>query len=130
MKRPREYRGPYKLTVIDPNKRIAKGLPIRQVLAEMESYGIQDPYGRRNQYYFDEYVCLWEVSEAEIVGHWDWDSLEKNENWYQDIIMPACRAFSATNPTEEAIDDLLTTFNELSGMFATSTSISRELISS
>lgn len=53
-----EFRGPHWLTVIDPITRMSQGLPLLEVLAEMKSYGIQDPYGRRNQYYVDEHVCL------------------------------------------------------------------------
>lgn len=115
-------RGPYKLTVVDPNKRINEGLPILDVLAEMESYGIQDPYRRCNQYYVDEHVCLWQVTEAQIVGQFEWVDLEQNDNWYQEIIMPAFREFTeqhTANPTEGAIDDLLSGLNELSGRFVT-----------
>lgn len=115
-------RGPHTLTVIDPNKRTSMGLPILEVLAEMDRYGIPDPYGLGNAYYFDEHVCLWQVTEAEIVGHFPWDALEQNDNWYQDIIMPAFREFTEqqpVNPTEDAIDDLLHGFNELSGRFVT-----------
>ncbi|KAL2287022.1 hypothetical protein FJTKL_06047 [Diaporthe vaccinii] len=83
----------------------------------MDNYDISDPYGRRTEYYFDEHVCLWQVTEAEIVGHFRWDDLEQNDNWYQEIIIPAFRGFRGqhtVSPTEGAIDNLLLDFNKLS----------------
>ncbi|KAF2174806.1 hypothetical protein K469DRAFT_713511 [Zopfia rhizophila CBS 207.26] len=59
----------------------------------MSHYGIPDPYGRSNEYYIDHYVCPWEVTRKEIVGHWPWDELVAEENWYQDIIMPAFQQY-------------------------------------
>jgi hypothetical protein len=70
-----QRRGAQTLTVLDPNARIAEGLPILDIRAEMDHYGITDPYGKSNQYYTDHYVCLWEVTEREIIGHWPWDDL-------------------------------------------------------
>jgi hypothetical protein len=84
-----QRRGAQTLTVVDPNARIADGLPILDVAAEMDHYGIPDPYGRSNQYYMDHYLCLWEVTEREIVGHWQWNDLRANEQWYHEIILPA-----------------------------------------
>lgn len=51
-------RGKQTITVINPNVRWRLGLPILEVAAEMDHYGIQDPYGKSNQYYIDHYVCL------------------------------------------------------------------------
>ncbi|RMZ80352.1 hypothetical protein DV738_g2873, partial [Chaetothyriales sp. CBS 135597] len=65
------------------------GLPILHVADEVAYYGIDDPYSRSNRYSQDHYVCLWEVTEAEIIGHWKWDVLVRNQNWYEDVIMPA-----------------------------------------
>lgn len=87
----RTYRGPHTLTVVDPNTRIRNGLPVLHVADEMKHYGIADPYGKLNEYYEDHYVCLWEVTKEEIVGHWQWNDLIAHENWYQEIIMPAFR---------------------------------------
>jgi hypothetical protein len=81
------------LIVIDPNVRVAKGLPVLDVFAEMAHYGIEDPYKRSNQYYVNHYVCLWEVIGEEVVGQWQWDVLVENERWYQDVIMPAYRQY-------------------------------------
>jgi hypothetical protein len=82
-------RGPQYLTVTNPVVRIGHGLPILNAADEMYHYNVQDPYRRWNQYYKDHYLCLWEVTSAEIVGHWRWDSLVTNENWYEEIIFPA-----------------------------------------
>jgi hypothetical protein len=51
-------RGPQTLTVLDPNTRIADGLPILDVRVERDHYGVKDPYGKSNQYYIDHYLCL------------------------------------------------------------------------
>ena len=73
-------RGVQTLTVISPDSRIRNGLPVLSVKAEMGHYGIQDPYGKSNKYYVDEYLCLWQVTSAEIVGHWEWDSLSDEQD--------------------------------------------------
>lgn len=127
-------RGPQTLTVIDPNKRRDKGLPILDVPSEMESYDIPDPYGKGNQYNNHHKVCPWEVTEAEIVGHWEWDALEQDQNWHETTIMPEFRSFTGAassppldeshfiDPTAGAVDDdLLTNFNDLSSRLSTLT---------
>ena len=84
-------RGPHTLTVVDPNVRVKKGLPILDVAAEMRHYGIEDPYQKGGQYYKHHYVCLWQVSREEVVGEWQWDDLATHQDWYEDIIIPAFR---------------------------------------
>jgi hypothetical protein len=91
-RRPR--RGPQTLTVIDPNIRLRNGLPILDFAAEMEHYNISNPYGSRDRYCIDHYLCLWQVTENEIIGQWEWDELVVSGNWYQDIVMPAFRDFN------------------------------------
>jgi hypothetical protein len=61
----------------------------------MDHYNIPDPYRKSKAYYIKHYVCLWQVTGAEIVGHWDWSELEGNGNWYQEIILPAFENFTA-----------------------------------
>jgi hypothetical protein len=70
-----QRRGVQTLTIVDPNTRVRNGLPILDLAAEMDHCNIADPYGKSNQYYNDHYLCLWEVTEGEIVGHWQWDDL-------------------------------------------------------
>jgi hypothetical protein len=82
-------RGVQYLTVIDPSTRVRNGLPVLDVAAEMEYYSIPDPYRMNKKYYVGSYVCLWEVAKEEVVGHWEWDELATNENWYEEIIVPA-----------------------------------------
>lgn len=36
----------------------------------MRYYGIPDLYAKLNEYYKNHYICLWEVTEAEVVGQW------------------------------------------------------------
>jgi hypothetical protein len=81
------------LTVVNPNFRLHRGLPILDMGAEMAYYGVENPYGTGN-YYEDHYLCLWEVSKPEVVGHWRWDWLVGNRNWYKNIIL---RAFEKHN---------------------------------
>lgn len=85
----RNNRGPHMLTAVHPGVRRMKGLPFIDVGAEMNYYGIQDPYRKSNLYYRNHYACLWEVTPAEIVGHWTWDFLKGSPNWFDDVVMPA-----------------------------------------
>ncbi len=85
-------RGPHTLVAINPGVREAKRLPVLDVGAEMEHYGIENPYGHSNDdFYENHYVCLWEVTPEEIVGKWKWDELMKNneKDWYDKIVLPA-----------------------------------------
>lgn len=78
-----------KITVINPNVRIARGVPVINMEAEMKYYGVQDPYGNGYIYYKDEFLCLWEVSPDEIVGCWKWRDLDRDRDWYGNIVLPA-----------------------------------------
>ncbi|TGJ79524.1 hypothetical protein E0Z10_g9240 [Xylaria hypoxylon] len=89
-------RGAQMITVIHPNTRLRNGLPILDVKAEMDYYRIADPYRLNGKYYYDEYLCLWQVTAAEIVGHWEWSSLEKDGDWYQNTILPEFERFIET----------------------------------
>lgn len=55
----------------------------------MDYYEIPNPYGESNSYYTDHYICLWEVTDDETIGHWEWDDLSQNDRWYEEIILPA-----------------------------------------
>jgi hypothetical protein len=95
-------RGVQTLTVIDPAARLRTGLPILDVAAEMEYYCIPDPYKKGSKYYVNHYVCLWEVNEEEIVGHYGWEELAKTTNWYDEIVMPTFRKFSGRRRSDAA----------------------------
>ncbi len=111
-------RGPQTLTVVDPNTRIADRLPILDVRAEMDHYEVKDPYGKSNQYCIDHYLCLWEVTGREIIGHWELADLVANEQWYNEIILPAFRERTISRPLEEETSGLLAAaMNQLSCMF-------------
>lgn len=97
----RAKRGSQILTVIDPNTRVRKGLPVLDVAAEMDYYDIPDPYGRSKEYYINHFVCLWQVTEAEIIGNWDWDSLADNRDWYREIIIPTFEKFKVASWEKE-----------------------------
>ncbi|KAJ2998950.1 hypothetical protein NUW58_g154 [Xylaria curta] len=99
-------RGAQMLTVIDPDNRLRNGLPIIGVKAEMQHYGIQDPYNKHGEYYVHEYLCLWQVTTAEIIGHWKWSDLAEDKNWYRNIILRVYDKFvevAATNSTGDTI---------------------------
>ncbi|KAI0906713.1 hypothetical protein F4823DRAFT_605915 [Ustulina deusta] len=95
----RAKRGDQTLTVIDPNTRLRNGLPILDAEVEMDYYDISDPYGKICEYYRDHYLCLWQVTAAEIVDHWEWSRLEGDPNWYEDIILPAFKKFTEKTAT-------------------------------
>lgn len=78
----KKKRGSQTITVVNSNVRIAKGLPVLNMADEMRHYGVPDPYGRANEYYKNHYICLWEVTEEEDVGNWEWDDLVKTDRWY------------------------------------------------
>jgi hypothetical protein len=99
-------RGPQTLTVIDPDIRMRRGLPVLDIAAEMEYYSISDPYNQGNRFYVDEYVCLWEVTPEEVVGHWEWDEWANNENWYEEVVMPAFKEFRETRKPESVLSSL------------------------
>lgn len=82
-------RGNQTITVVNPNVRIDKCLPVLNMADEMRYYGVPDPYGRANQYYKNHYICLWEVTEEEVVGTWEWHNIRKTDGWYEQVILPA-----------------------------------------
>ncbi|KAF2806328.1 uncharacterized protein BDZ99DRAFT_523786 [Mytilinidion resinicola] len=107
-------RGDQTLTAIDPSIRISNGLPILDLAAEMEHYDISNPYGKKDQYCIDHYVCLWQVTEDEIISHWKWDELAASENWYEDIVMPAFQNFSQSSIPKAEDSDLSKIMDRLS----------------
>lgn len=115
-----QRRGSQTLTVVDPQTRLRDHLPILDIAAEMDHYNIPDPYGKSNRYYVDHYVCLWKVTAREIVGHWQWDELVTNEDWYEQIIMPALMRYRVERLLKSRRDtasDLLAAMDQLSRKF-------------
>jgi len=80
-------RGDQNLVAIDPGYRLQRGLPILDMAKEAERYGVKNPYTR--DFFSDHYLCLWEVTPAEVVGTWPWNKLREADNWYENIVMPA-----------------------------------------
>lgn len=108
------YRGPQTVTAIDPRLRIGRGLPVLHAEAEMNHCGIPDPYRQSNDYYQDHYVCLWQVTEVEIIGEWEWNDLARNLAWYEEIVLPAYnRGNAAVQPKAGKDSD---TTNELGAL--------------
>ncbi|KAJ4263939.1 hypothetical protein NW762_005977 [Fusarium torreyae] len=93
------------ITAIDPAVRLEAGWPVVCFGEEMRHYGIRDPYGMANAELRSHYLCLWRVLQNEIVGHWNWDDLSSNPNWYQDTILPAFRRFREERRRRELVDD-------------------------
>ena len=88
-------RGDQNLVAIDPKYRLQHGLPILDMGEEMIVYGIDDPYPHGPNYFIDHYICLWEVTPREVVGVWSWHDLREDNDWYENIIMPAFREYRA-----------------------------------
>ncbi|KAI1086854.1 hypothetical protein F5B19DRAFT_109186 [Rostrohypoxylon terebratum] len=101
--------GDQKLIVIDPTTRVENGLPILDLTVEMDRYDVKDPHPGKG-YYADEYICLWQVTKAEIIGEWDWEDLEGKDNWYQDILA----TFDEFTSKKRDIEDLECAFNKMS----------------
>ncbi|CAG8428025.1 unnamed protein product [Penicillium salamii] len=76
--------------------------------SELRYYEVEDPYRKGYSYYKDQYLCLWEVTPDEVVGHWDWDDLIENVGWYDDEIVPALKEhtnhFLSRNKTETTLN--------------------------
>ncbi|KAM5359193.1 hypothetical protein ACJZ2D_014655 [Fusarium nematophilum] len=81
-------RGAQRVTVIDPRIRIQAGWPVLDYDAERLWYGVKPPVRYTGNYFTDHYLCLWRVKREEIVGHWDWDDLSRNPEWYEKILLP------------------------------------------
>lgn len=112
-----EKRGTQTLTVIDPDTRLRNGLPILDIPAEMDHYNIPNPYRESNKYYNGHYVCLWQVTEREVVGHWQWNDLVTYKDWYQAIILPAFWQFRKKMASQDESFGLWATLNQLSRRF-------------
>lgn len=98
-------RGSQSLVVIDPEVRRRCGLPFVGVAKEMQHYKIERPEHHRDaDYSFGHYVCLWEVTPAEVVGHCAWDDIGDYNSWYKDIVIPAIRNFRARMTAERSKD--------------------------
>ncbi|KAF4966063.1 hypothetical protein FSARC_6189 [Fusarium sarcochroum] len=112
----RPYRDSQTITVIDPAVRLQAGWPIICFGDEMRHYGTEDPYGMADEELRSHYLCLWRVLESEIVGHWNWDDLSSNPNWYRDTILPAFREFREQKlviADDDQVDVLSSAINSL-----------------
>lgn len=93
------------ITVIDPEVRLTAGWPVLSVGEEMRYYGIQqDPYGYPSEEHDNHYVCLWRVEKEEIVGHWLWDDLCRDPDWYNTQILPAFQQFRQERRRREQVE--------------------------
>jgi hypothetical protein len=109
-------RGAQTLTVVDPNARLQNHLPIIDIQTEMDYYGVKNPYGERGTFCKDHYLCLWEITEREIIGQWNWDDLVKNPRWYEEVILPAFRKHTVSQAPKEEDFELSSALNQLSCM--------------
>lgn len=122
--RDKPRRGPHFLTAIHPGVREKRRLPILNVEMEMKHYGIPDPYHKSNLYYRNHYVCLWEVTPAEVIQTWPWEEIRTNPRWYSEIVLPAFRAFTENSSLDDAgiadaMANLSREFPRRSGLIAT-----------
>ena len=89
-----------KLTIINAHARLAKGLPVLSMNAELDYYNVHTPYGDRrnykNSFYTHEYLLPFRVSIGEIVATWCWQDIEKTvrksrttvEKWFNTVAVP------------------------------------------
>ncbi|PYH96509.1 hypothetical protein BO71DRAFT_439468 [Aspergillus ellipticus CBS 707.79] len=78
------------ITVISPLVRAVVGLPVLNLEDELWYYEVELPGGKVAYRAYDEdFLCLWQITEPEIVGHWEWEDLKGIEGWYGKIVMPA-----------------------------------------
>ncbi|KAI1261139.1 hypothetical protein F5Y18DRAFT_440675 [Xylariaceae sp. FL1019] len=108
-----EGRGALTLTVIDPNVRLRKGMPLLSVRDEMVHYAYdsysEEYVGFSTEARNDDYLALWEVTKDEIVGHWNWSDLRRVSNqWYHHIILPTFTEF-AKRTTHDTMGEWLKT---------------------
>ncbi|KAI0400674.1 hypothetical protein F4802DRAFT_619741 [Xylaria palmicola] len=89
------------LTVIDPDTRVRNRLPTLHFKTEAEEYCPEVAHTINP----DEYLCLWEVTTAEVVGHWDWDILKNDKFWYENTVRPTYWQFleKASTPAPNVI---------------------------
>ena len=101
--RPNKYgytRGSQILTLINPKIRLEKGLPILNAKEELQRYNVGDFYNKDYDYNKDEYLCLWGITEDEIVSHYNWEELRKDPKWYQNTVMRDFKAHRVRYPPE------------------------------
>ncbi|KAM0561025.1 hypothetical protein ACHAPJ_003525 [Fusarium lateritium] len=89
------------IAVVDPAVRLEAGWPVVCFGKEIGHYVIKVPYRITDEELNNHYICLWRVMSNEIVGHWNWDDLSPNPNWYRDTILPAFRKFRKQRRRQE-----------------------------
>jgi hypothetical protein len=90
----RPGRGAQSLTLVDPRTRFKLGLPIVNFAIEAKHYNVTSPYS--TDYFTDHWLCLWEVTPAEVVHTWEWVEFADDPAWYQRIVRPALAKFQRT----------------------------------
>lgn len=68
-----------RITLVDLRTRWRAGLPFLSAVEEMRHYGVDDPYDRGYQYYEDEILCLWGITQSEVVRTWTSDAFSANQ---------------------------------------------------
>jgi hypothetical protein len=95
-------RGDQHVTLINPRTRLRLGLPIVELSMEAKNYEFDQRYPE--SYLKDMWLCLWEVTSAEIVSTWAWTELKNDPKWYEKIVGPALRSFQAAGDLLAAAD--------------------------
>lgn len=85
------------ITAVSSDVRIASELFILNMNAEMRHYEISNLYQRFSEYYKDHYLCLWKVTESEIVEDWEWNDLVRNDHWYEKIVLSSFKKYNKKN---------------------------------
>jgi hypothetical protein len=90
----RPRRGAQSLTLVDPRTRFRLGLPVLDFSIEKTNYQVESRYGV--DYTPNHWLCLWEVTPAEVVHTWEWAEFGGDPHWYERIVEPALLEFQST----------------------------------
>jgi hypothetical protein len=89
-KPPRQY-----LILTDPRVRLREGLPIINFDEEATYFDLaRELWGYTR--HESTWLCLYQVTRAEIVWIWRWDDLKDDVHWYENTVKPALRTFQDT----------------------------------
>lgn len=85
-------RGDQALVIVDTRRHLELSLPILRAEDEMGFYDVDDPYHKDYGYHRGHYLFPREVTPDEITGFASRNNPSQNENWYDDLILPAASA--------------------------------------
>ncbi len=61
------------MSLINLTRRWEISLPFLHAETEMKTYRVSDPYSCGHRFYRDEVLCLWGITQEEVVHTWSWE---------------------------------------------------------